>query len=115
MVPLLHFSAQCDIFWEKKIQKFEVFYQNFIETRLLRFLSLRFSADFGLSRLFLCLKRQNAVLVILFCVKPTSILNNLVQVRCDHHSHLIEFCAGNILCTLYETQKSLKGIHTAQV
>ena len=25
--PLLHFSALCDIFWKKKNQKFQVFFQ----------------------------------------------------------------------------------------
>ena len=45
-VPLLHFSALCDVF-QKKFQKFQVFSKK----NVLRFLSLRYSADFGRSRL----------------------------------------------------------------
>ena len=46
--PPLHFLALCDIFRKKKIQKFQVFSQK----NVLRFLSLRYSADFRRSRLF---------------------------------------------------------------
>ena len=46
--PLLHFSALCDIFWKKKIKNFKFFLKS-----LLRFLSLRYSADFRRSRLVL--------------------------------------------------------------
>ena len=45
--PLLHFLALCDIFRKKKIQKF----QCFSSKKVLRFLSLRYSADFRRSRL----------------------------------------------------------------
>ena len=49
-VPLLHFSALCDIF-RKKIffRKLQVFFQK----NVLRFLSLRYSADLRRSRLVL--------------------------------------------------------------
>ena len=50
--PLLHFSALCDFFWKKKIfQKF----QFFSKKSVLRFLSLRYGADFRRSRLVLYL------------------------------------------------------------
>ena len=45
--PLLHFLALCDFFWKKKFfQKF----QFFSKKSVLRFLSLRFGADFRRSR-----------------------------------------------------------------
>ena len=48
--PLLHFSALCDFFWKKKFfQKF----QFFSKKSVLRFLSLRYGADFRRSRLVL--------------------------------------------------------------
>ena len=46
--PLLHFSALCDIFRKRKI--FENF-KFFSKKNILRFLSLRYSADFRRSRL----------------------------------------------------------------
>ena len=46
--PLLHFSALCDFFWKKIFfQKF----QFFSKKSVLRFLSLRYGADFRRSRL----------------------------------------------------------------
>ena len=46
--PLLHFSALCDFFWKKNFfQKF----QFFSKKSVLRFLSLRYGADFRRSRL----------------------------------------------------------------
>ena len=48
--PLLHFSALCDFFWKKIFfQKF----QFFSKKSVLRFLSLRYGADFRRSRLVL--------------------------------------------------------------
>ena len=47
-VPLLHFSALCDFFWKK------IFFKNFnffSKKSVLRFLSLRYGADFRRSRL----------------------------------------------------------------
>ena len=43
--PLLHFSALCHYFWKKKYSKI------FLKKIFLRFLSLRYSADFRRSRL----------------------------------------------------------------
>ena len=55
--PLLHFSALCDIFWKKKIKNFKFFLKC-----LLRFLSIRYSADFRCSRLvYACKSRGKAV------------------------------------------------------
>ena len=46
--PLLHFSALCDFFWKKIFfQKFQFFFKKSV----LRFLSLRYGADFRRSRL----------------------------------------------------------------
>ena len=46
--PLLHFSALCDFFWKKNFfQKF----QFFSKKSVIRFLSLRYGADFRRSRL----------------------------------------------------------------
>ena len=48
--PLLHFSALCDFFWKKNFfQKFQFFFKKSV----LRFLSLRYDADFRRSRLVL--------------------------------------------------------------
>ena len=55
-VPLLHFSALCDIFREITISKISFFF----EKNVLRFLSLRYSSDFRRSRLvgiFILLKK----------------------------------------------------------
>ena len=47
-VPRLHFSALCDIFRKKIfVEKFQVFFQK----NVLRFLSLKYSADLRRSRL----------------------------------------------------------------
>ena len=45
--PLLHFSALCDFFERIFFQKLQVFFKKFF----LRFLSLRYGADFRRSRL----------------------------------------------------------------
>ena len=45
--PLLHFSVLCDIFRKKKFSKIPSFFKK----NVLRFLSLRYSADFRRSRL----------------------------------------------------------------
>ena len=50
-VPLLNFLALFDIFLKEKIQKFQVFSQK----NVLRFLSRKYSADFGRYRLvYIC-------------------------------------------------------------
>ena len=61
--PLLHFSALCDIFRKKIFSKFSSFFQI-----VLRFLSLRYSADFRrsglvITRCFICI-----VFVVNWCL-----------------------------------------------
>ena len=56
--PLLHFSALCDFFWKNFFfQKFMFFSKKIF----LRFLSLRYGADFGRSRLVFKLNNGNSV------------------------------------------------------
>ena len=66
--PLLHFSALCDIFRKKKFfRKFQVFFQK----NVLRFLSLRYSADF-----------RSPVLFFKFCQNSTLTLHLVIS---SHH------------------------------